>query len=460
MKHKFLSAAFISLLALTGLTACAGKGTAVGTNTTAEANAATATSGSGQTGMAAGAETDGGKAATGEQVTLNLCWWGNQTRNDVTKRAVELYMSEHPNINIQVEFTDWSGYWDKLSAMAAGGNLPDIIQQDYSYLNQYQKSGQLADLTPFLNDGTINTDKIPESIIKSGSIDGKCYAISLGSNAPVMVYDKAVVEQAGVSIPEQMTIDEFYDVCQSVFDKTGTRAYFEGGINMLQFFARSQGKLMFEELSANQTSATSALFSTFEKFNQADFCISPDILAEKDPAIVETKPIIDGTTWNDFQFSNQLISTSNIAGRELSVTMFPKPADAVEQPMYLKPSQFFSIAETSQHKKEAAEFLNWFTNSIECNEILMAERGIPINTEVAEALKAKVDPVTQTIFDYINAVGKVASPIDPPDPSGKGEIEALLKTTGEDMRYGELSAADATVNFTAAAQKILQEAAK
>ena len=66
-------------------------------------------------------------SSSGEKITLNLYWWGNQTRNDVTKKAIDLYMEQNPNIEIKAEFTDWSGYWDKLSAMAAGGNMPDIV---------------------------------------------------------------------------------------------------------------------------------------------------------------------------------------------------------------------------------------------------------------------------------------------------------------------------------------------
>lgn len=138
--------------------------------------------------------------------------------------------------------------------------------------------------------------------------------------------------------------------------------------------------------------------------------------------------------------------------------MYPTSADAKEQPMYLKPSQFFSIAETSQHKKEAAEFINWFTNSVECNEILLGERGVPINTEVAETIKAKADEKSAKIFDYINRVAEIATPIDAPDPNGKGEIEALSKTVVEDIRYGDITPEDAAKEFVAQAQTILKEA--
>lgn len=407
------------------------------------------------TGSAATGDNSAAQAASGDKVTLSLCWWGNQTRNDVTKKAVDLYMEQNPNVEIKVEFTDWSGYWDKLSAMAAGGNLPDIIQMDYSYLQQYQQSGQLADLSQF-----IDTSKIADSVIDSGSIDGTCYALSLGSNAPMMVYDKEIVEQAGVELPEQLTIEELYDIGQTIYEKTGVKTYYDGGINMMQIIARTQGSHLFDELAAGTKTASETHFANVDKFNKAESAISPDLLAEKNPDVVETKPIIDGTTWNDFSYSNQYISIANTAGRDLGITMYPTTSDATTQPMFLKPSQFFSIAETSQNKEEAAKFLDWFTNSIECNNILMAERGIPVNSDVAEAIKPNVDENSQKVFDYIAEVSKIATPIDDPDPSGKGEIEAQAKTIVENLRYGDTDAAGAAEEFVTTSQKILSETAK
>ena len=388
------------------------------------------------TGSAATGDNSAAQAASGDKVTLSLCWWGNQTRNDVTKKAVDLYMEQNPNVEIKVEFTDWSGYWDKLSAMAAGGNLPDIIQMDYSYLQQYQQSGQLADLSQFIDSGVIDTSKIADSVIDSGSIDGTCYALSLGSNAPMMVYDKEIVEQAGVELPEQLTIEELYDIGQTIYEKTGVKTYYDGGINMMQVIARTQGSHLFDELAAGTKTASETHFANVDKFNKAESAISPDLLAEKNPDVVETKPIIDGTTWNDFSYSNQYISIAN------------------------KPSQFFSIAETSQNKEEAAKFLDWFTNSVECNNILLAERGIPVNSDVAEAIKPNVDENSQKVFDYIAEVSKIATPIDDPDPSGKGEIEAQAKTIVENLRYGDTDAAGAAEEFVTTSQKILSETAK
>ena len=45
---------------------------------------------------------------------------------------------------------------------------------------------------------------------------------------------------------------------------------------------------------------------------------------------------------------------------------------------------FFSVAETSKVKKEAAEFINWFVNSEEANDIIMAERGTPVSSKIRD----------------------------------------------------------------------------
>ena len=142
-----------------------------------------------------------------EKITLGLYWWGNQLRNDQTKQVADLYMKMHPNIEIKMEFVDFNNYWDKLSAMATSGNVPDVIQMGYPYIAQYANNGVLAELDPYFEDGTIDISNIPDSILESGRVDGKCYALSLGSNAPCMVYDPEIVKQAGVTLPDRLTTE-------------------------------------------------------------------------------------------------------------------------------------------------------------------------------------------------------------------------------------------------------------
>ena len=69
----------------------------------------------------------GGAAASGEPVTLRFAWWGSDSRHKTTQKVIDAYEAEHPNVTINGEFGEFSGYWDKLATATAAGDAPDII---------------------------------------------------------------------------------------------------------------------------------------------------------------------------------------------------------------------------------------------------------------------------------------------------------------------------------------------
>ena len=142
-----------------------------------------------------------------EPVTLRVTWWGSQTRHDLTMAAIEKFEEKYPYITVEAEFTSWDGYWSKLATQVAGGLMPDVIQMDYQYLNQYAQSGVLADLTPFFESGAIDVSNVAQSVIDSGAVNGTVYALSTGTNALATFYRKDVLDEAGLarlSLPEEV----------------------------------------------------------------------------------------------------------------------------------------------------------------------------------------------------------------------------------------------------------------
>ena len=103
-----------------------------------------------------------GSAATGEaaaestnsegKTTLNILWWGSQTRNDQTTKLIEKFEELNPDIDVVADFSDWDGYWTKLPAQVAGGQTPDVFQMDYAYLAQYVENLHQCTLTTILAD--------------------------------------------------------------------------------------------------------------------------------------------------------------------------------------------------------------------------------------------------------------------------------------------------------------------
>ncbi|MOA32918.1 putative ABC transporter substrate-binding protein YesO [compost metagenome] len=98
-----------------------------------------------KSGNAAGTETVKEKAA--DPVKLRIYWWGSQNRHDATQKAMELYTQLNPHVTFEPEYSGWDGYFNKMATMTAAKNMPDIVQMDSFYLEDYAKRGTLAELS-------------------------------------------------------------------------------------------------------------------------------------------------------------------------------------------------------------------------------------------------------------------------------------------------------------------------
>ena len=83
-----------------------------------------------------------------------------------------------------------------------------------------------------------------------------------------------------------------------------------------------------------------------------------------------------------------------------------------------------SITKQAKYPEEAAKFINYFTNNIEANKVLLAECGVPISPKVQEALLPLLGKSQKAMFDYLKRVEADSSPIRPPDPTGHADIYA------------------------------------
>ena len=140
------------------------------------------------------AETTAGAEA--KDVKLTFTWWGNQLRNDRTQEVLDMYSAANPGVTFDAQPAQWSDYWTKLATAAAGNALPDLIQMGYtSALEQYVDNGLLEDLGPYVESGLLDVSAIDQSILDSGSVDGKLYAICSGQNAPALIYNKTLTDE-------------------------------------------------------------------------------------------------------------------------------------------------------------------------------------------------------------------------------------------------------------------------
>ncbi len=383
------------------------------------------------------------------ETPMVVTWWGNQTRNERTHGALDLFASQNG-----VTFTEvpnsWDDYWKKLAVDIQGKDL-DVLQMDYQYINQYSESGQLLDLTPYVESGALDISAMNEGIVNSGKVGDGLYAICIGTNAPALLYNKTLLDGAGIQVKDNMTLDEFLALSREIFEKTGYKTNIGYGTDMVfGYLLRGWGVNLFENGKLNITAEDAEkFFSLYETGYKEGWLVTSDTFAETTVGSVEQDPMIYGTdparmSWCAFFWSNQMTAMQNAApeGTEIGITSWPSANPAASN--YLKPSQFFSVSANSQNKDLAVAVVNFWTNSVEANEILLAERGIPASSVVAAAIADKLDANNQKVIKFINeVVSPNSSNVPAADPTGASEFYALVDEIQEALCYGQLTAADA-----------------
>ncbi|MFZ4452578.1 ABC transporter substrate-binding protein [Salibacterium aidingense] len=436
------------------IAACAGSGTGGGE----EAGSADDAGGETDSGGDDGESSD----SDGDQIELRMSWWGSQTRHDMTEEIIQMYEEENPNVTINTEFSGFDGYFERMAAQASGGNLPDIMQQNFGeYVNQYAGEDLLADLGPFIEDGTIDLEGVEDTVIESGQVDGKQVGIPTGTNALMVTYNPTLFEGTGVDTPSNdWTWDEYMDITGSIAEETGQYgvSYTEPD-NFFEYYLREKGEALFNEdgsgLGYEDDQLLTDYFSMMKQ--QVDNEVSPDYSVVDQIQGLEDELITRGETAVHIKsWSNQFQTLSDTSDDPLEIVMLP--GENNDQGMFQKPSMLWSIGENSEHKEQAADFINFYTNTKEVFEVIGGDRGVPIKPEVREALEEDgLSETEQKIFDYLEVVADNSTAPDTNFPPEASEVLQALMDADEMVMYGEMTPEEGAEHFRQEAETILSQ---
>lgn len=399
------------------------------------------------------------------KIKLRMTWWGSQDRHDRTQKVIDLYEEKNPNVEIAAQFTGWSGYWEKVATQAAGGNLPDIIQMDYKYLAEYAGRDLLANLNQYVESGTLNLDDVAPIYLNGGKLDGNLYAVNIGANAHAIAYDPAMFEKAGVPVPEPgYTWKDLKEMGKELSDNLGEGVYGlqpSAGLMSFKHYLRENGTTLYNDEGTGLEYKDDQLLADFLQItvdNLESGAAAPPEVFKTASDNIEQMPIVKEKTAMIMDIhSNQLVAMEQAAGRPLELMLQPMLEDG-ELGHYIKPGQFLSLTTHSKHPEEAAKFIDFFTNSLEANEILNGERGVPVSSKVREHLRPNLTPAGEKMFDYIELAKEYAREIDPPDPKGATEILSFYEKQIETpIYYGQLTPEEAAKKFREKATEILSE---
>lgn len=395
------------------------------------------------------------------ETTIRVAWWGGQERHDMTLEAIELFEELNPDIKVQPEYTGWDGYWERLNTQAAGSNLPDVIAMDLAYLNEYNNNDLVMDLAPLIDDGLIDLSDVDDVYQEMNHDGDQVLAVSLGANAMAVMYNEELLAEHGFDLEPGFTYDDIYEMNLEI--KEAVEA--EGGEYFGYDFANSEYELFnnfarqhdmtFYNAEGNDLGFEKEVLVTYfewvQKMVEDGAAPSHDIMM----SYIEgaNSMIQEGSSAVRTAASNQLIGDQQGTEYELSLSILPA-LDGVHA-NFVRPSMSFSLSNQTKHQEAGAKFIDFFTNNLEANEILQAERGVPISSVVREHLSDKVSEPVEKTFEYLEVVAEYSKETDPLSPPGETEVRGAFSRILEALKYSQVTPEEAADRFMDEAIKIL-----
>ena len=153
-----------------------------------------------------------GTETTEEAVEITYANFNASGGNEETlQKMYEAFHDEYPNITVNIETIGYDDYFTQMQTRVAGGTAPDCYELNIENFAAYANKGVLAELTG------IDTSGYNATALNAFSVNGKQYGVPGNFSNVVLIYNKDLFDQAGVSYPtDDWTWDDAMDACEKI----------------------------------------------------------------------------------------------------------------------------------------------------------------------------------------------------------------------------------------------------
>ncbi|HNS03394.1 MAG TPA: sugar ABC transporter substrate-binding protein [Anaerolineae bacterium] len=193
MYRRFLL--IVSLLVIFSLVlgACGGAATPAPQAPAAEAPAAEAPAA--QEPAAAAPPADAGSA------TLEYWLW-DTAQLPPYQACADAFTAANPNIKVNITQKGWDDYWSGIQNGMIAGNAPDMFTNHLAKYPEFASKGQLVDIQPYIARDGVDMSVYLKGLADLWGRDGKQYGLPKDWDTVAIVYNKDMLDAAGVTVEE------------------------------------------------------------------------------------------------------------------------------------------------------------------------------------------------------------------------------------------------------------------
>jgi multiple sugar transport system substrate-binding protein len=157
------------------------------------------------------------EAPPAEVVTITV--WDYYGEATPIKPLIEPFEASHPNIKIDYQALDWDTTYEKLNVVLSGGEAPDVVTVDMTWIPGFASLDVFVDLK-VLGGGTLNGVSWEESYTPGGldaiTFNDQIIAALYDFDTYALYYRSDLFEQNGIAVPT--TWDELMTAAKALAD--------------------------------------------------------------------------------------------------------------------------------------------------------------------------------------------------------------------------------------------------
>lgn len=393
-----------------------------------------------------GTNAPGGSSEAGGAGGIRFTFWGPAFYQEFTTEMVEVFEEQNPDIPVELEPAEWSGYWDRLATQVAANDEPDVINMDGKYLAEYAGRGMLADLEQL----DIDLSKVAPSDLDSGRLDGTLYAVSTGQNAWVLLANPSIFEAAGLELPDDTTWtwDDLLEIATTISSEVPDAFGVAGGGSYadLTIWARQNGEDLWKsDGMATSPEVLTAWFQWYLDLQESGATMSASVTQEEGTLSLEQQAFALGKAGMSWAWTNQLGNYREASGRDDIVMLRPPSitGTATENGLFGKASMFWSISARSDNQDSAAALVDFLVNDETANSIQLLNRGVPSNPEIVASMQDKLTETDTYVVEFLTAVLAEISSTPAVQPTGTSGAQDVFTRYLTEVRFKNLTPAEA-----------------
>lgn len=390
-------------------------------------------------------------------VTLNFAWWGDASRAERYEAAIDLYEKANDNVTVRTSYAGFGDYWTARNTEAASRTLPDVIQMDLAYLNEYGSFGHVVPLDDFFGE-QIDISGIDEALVTAGEVDGKTFGLASSASTQATMLNVPLLEELGIEVPtEPLSWDE-YDEFLADVSAAGSDAdpAVYGSIDYTQYFwlfaiwlGQQDKSLIDGDALGFEKADLAAWWGRSAGLNESGAALPPERLAQ----LEGVDALGAAETATDISWDNFLPRFSEGPAQPELTLLAPPTDDAAQSGLFLKPGLMLSVAANSKQQAAAADFIDFLVNDPEVGKIFGMSRGIPASTSAQEGIDAS--PLDEKILAYEESIADTLDGTAPPAVRGLGTLEQTFVAISQDVAYGTVSVEEAVDRWFSEADNAL-----